>query len=65
MQSDVWIITEVNTMELNERLKEISAELYCVKVAARSVDNPNIIDDALTAIIREIDNIVDEEKEKV
>lgn len=51
--------------ETTERLKEISAELYCVKVAARSVDNPDIIDDALTAIIREIDSIVDEEKEKV
>ena len=51
------------TNELNEKLKEISAELYCIKVAARSVDNPNIIDDALTAIIREIDSIVDEEKE--
>lgn len=52
------------TDEVNEKLKEISAELYCVKVAARSVDNPDIIDNALTAIIREIDSIVDDEKKR-
>ena len=49
--------------EIKERLKEISSGIYLAKVAARHVDNPDIIDNALTAIIRDLDNLIDEMKE--
>lgn len=47
--------------KLKEELKEISAELYTVKVAAREVSDPDIIDNALFAIIKHIDRLVEEQ----
>lgn len=50
--------------EIRERLKEISSGIYLAKVAVRHVDNPDMIDNALAAIIRDVDNLIDEIKEK-
>lgn len=50
--------------EIRERLKEITSSLYVTKVAAHHIDNPQMIDDALSAIIRDLDNLIDEIKEK-
>ena len=47
--------------ERKEKLKEISANLYTCKVAVHYVDDPQIIDDALMVIIRQINNMVDED----
>ena len=53
----------MNDDELRERLKEIAANIYLAKVAIHSVDNPQIIDDALSGSIRDLDNLIDEMKE--
>ena len=53
----------MNNDELRERLKEITSSIYIAKVAVHHVDNPQMIDDSLSAIIRELDNIIDEMKE--
>lgn len=45
--------------ELKEQLKEISAELYVIKVAERSVTDPEIIDLALFAAIRHLNDIIE------
>lgn len=47
------------TDELKEQLKEISAELYVIKVAARNVDDPETIDLALFAAIRHLDELIE------
>jgi len=43
--------------ETREQLKEISANLYICKVAARYVENKDLLDDALCMVIRALDNI--------
>jgi hypothetical protein len=46
-------------MDIQEELKEISANLYLIKCGAREEDNKELIDRALFAVIRNIDRIVD------
>ena len=47
-------------MDLSEELKEVSANLYLVKKGIHDEDNKELIDNALFAIIRNLDRIVDE-----
>lgn len=47
--------------EKRERIKEIQANLYCVKNSIRQVDNPEILENGLFAVIRMIDDLLDEE----
>lgn len=49
--------------ELKERIKEISSNLYLAKVAVHHVDDPQIIDDALMVVIRDLDNLIDDIEE--
>lgn len=45
--------------DLREQLKEISAELYALKIAARNMEEPDILDKALFGIIRQIDSLTE------
>lgn len=45
--------------DTREQIKEISAELYMLKIAARNMDDPDILDKALFAIIRQLDNLAE------
>lgn len=47
--------------ELKERIKEIQSNLYCVKNAVRQVDNPEILENGLFAVIHMIDDLLEEE----
>lgn len=47
-------------MDISEELKEVSANLYLVKKGIHDEDNKDLIDNALFAIIRNLDRIVDE-----
>lgn len=47
-------------MDISEELKEVSANLYLVKKGIHDEDNKELIDNALFAIIRNLDRIVDE-----
>lgn len=46
--------------DIKEELKEVSANLYMVKLGIQQEDNKKIIDDALFAIVRSLDRIVEE-----
>ena len=45
--------------ETREKIKEISAELFMIKIGARNMDDPDILDKALFGIIRQLDNLAE------
>lgn len=46
--------------DIKEELKEVSANLHLVKLGIQQEDNKELIDNALFAIVRSLDRIVDE-----
>lgn len=46
--------------DIKERLNEVSANLYMVKLGIQQEDNKDIIDNALFSIVRSLDGIVKE-----
>lgn len=56
---DDFIFDDAKT-DIKETLKELSAELYCIKVAAQYVEDKDTIDKALFAVIRKIDELSEE-----
>lgn len=48
--------------ELKERIKEIQSNLYCVKNSIRQVDNPEILENGLFAVIHMIDDILNDKQ---